>query len=292
MKVVDAHVHLIDLSTGLYPGFSTPSTSFVGNNGPICRSFFLDDLLVEAGEEIEVAKLVNVEALPTDRMAESAYVQGVADRVATPIAIVAGADFSAPQVESELERQTEFKNLRGIRQILNLHPDPAYNYVSRDYLADAAWRSNFRLLRRFGLSFDTQLYPHQFAQAFALIEANPDIQFIVNHAGMFADRSLSGWRVWRDGIRQFASYENVAIKLSGLGMLDHKWTVESFRPYVFETLDAFDAKRVIFASNFPVDRLFGSYVDTWRAFIAITSDLSADEKTALFSSNAERIYRF
>jgi predicted TIM-barrel fold metal-dependent hydrolase len=60
---------------------------------------------------------------------------------------------------------------------------------------------------------------------------------------------------------------------------------------VLETLDAFGIARAMFASNFPVDRLFGSYVDTCRAFVAITADLSAAEKQALFAANAERIYR-
>jgi predicted TIM-barrel fold metal-dependent hydrolase len=74
-------------------------------------------------------------------------------------------------------------------------------------------------------------------------------------------------------------------------MIAFQWSVESFRPYVLETLDAFGIARAMFASNFPVDRLFGSYVDTCRAFVAITADLSAAEKQALLAANAERIYR-
>ena len=292
MKVVDAHVHLMDLSTGLYPGFETPSTSFIGNTAPICRSFCLSDLLSEAGSEIEIAKIVNVEALPTDRLAESRFLQDVADTTVFPIAIVAGADLSMSDAQQQLEAQTAFANLRGIRQILNQHPDASYNYMSRDYMADETWRRNFRLLEKFGLSFDMQLYPHQFEQAFEVIAENPTVQFVINHAGMYADRTLNGWRIWRDGMRRFAGFENVAVKISGLGMLDHRWTVESFRPYVFETLDAFGTTRALFASNFPVDRLFGTYIDTWSAFAAITADFSNDEKTALFSANAERIYRF
>jgi len=291
MKIVDAHIHLIDLSRALHPGFTMPSTSFIGENASICRSYLLDDLLTEAGDALEIIKAVHVEARPTDTLAEARYVQEIADRAAVMIAIVAGADFSSARVQQELEAQRACKNLRGIRQILNRHPDPAYNYVHNDYMADPIWRQNFKLLRRFDLSFDMQLYPHQFAESFNLIAENPDIQFVINHAGMFADRNLTGWRLWRDGIRHFATFSNAAIKLSGLGMLDHHWTVESIRPYCFEILDAFGMDRVMFASNFPVDRLFGSYGDVWRAFDIITADFPAGEKHKLFFANAERIYR-
>jgi len=270
MKVIDTHIHLIDLSLDLHPDFVTPSTSFIGNNAPICRSFLWEDLVAAAGSEIEVVKAVNVEALPVDRLAESRYIQDVADKAGLSIAIVAGADFSSVRAQQELEAQMECKNLRGIRQILNLHQNNLYNYVSQNYMANAIWKDNFKLLRRFDLSFDMQLYPHQFSESFNLIADNPDTQFVINHAGMFADRHMSGWRLWRDGIRHYATFANTSIKLSGFGMLDHGWTVESIRPYVFETLDCFGIDRVMFASNFPVDNLFGSYVDIWRSFFAVT----------------------
>jgi predicted TIM-barrel fold metal-dependent hydrolase len=47
----------------------------------------------------------------------------------------------------------------------------------------------------------------------------------------------------------------------------------------------------MFASNFPVDRLFGSYEQLLSAFNAIVAGASPGEKMALFRANAERIYR-
>jgi len=49
--------------------------------------------------------------------------------------------------------------------------------------------------------------------------------------------------------------------------------------------------RAMFASNFPVDRLFGSYTDLWHAYAAIVEGASVAEKEALFCGNAERFYR-
>ena len=92
-------------------------------------------------------------------------------------------------------------------------------------------------------------------------------------------------------MRALAACPNVAVKISGLGMVDHHWTVESIRPFVLETIDLFGTARCLFASNFPVDKLFSDYASAWRAFDSITADFSASERTALFHDNAVRLYR-
>jgi predicted TIM-barrel fold metal-dependent hydrolase len=84
---------------------------------------------------------------------------------------------------------------------------------------------------------------------------------------------------------------NVAAKISGLGMFDHHWTVESIRPFVLDTIEIFGIERCMFASNFPVDRLSSDYDAIWNAFDRITADFSEPERRALFRDNAIRFYR-
>lgn len=282
LKVVDPHIHLWDLSTGLYPGLETPSTGFIGSNAPIARSYLLDEFRAEGGAAVEVIKAVHVEAFPTDPVADASPI---------PLAIVANADLSAPGAEALLAQHAAFPVLRGIRQVVNRHPVPLYNYVDRDFTREPAWQQGFKLLQKFGLSFDMQLYPHQFGEAAATAAANPDTQIIINHAGMWADRDLAGWRAWRDGLRQLAALPNIFIKVSGLGMFDHCFTTDSLRPLVLETIDAFGTDRAMFASNFSVDKLFSGYPTLWSAYASIVAGCSEAEQAALFRSNAERIYR-
>ena len=292
MRIVDPHIHLWDLDTGLYPGLETPSTSFIGDNTAIARTYALDELLGEGADDgIELAKMVHVEAIASDPIAETRWLQALADVRGLPQGLVAGIDLSADDVEDTLARQNAFANVRGVRQILNWHEDPALRYVETQFMAQASWRRGFGLLAKFGLSFDLQLYPQQMPAAAALAGEHPETAIIVNHAGMCADRNLSGWRAWRDGMRALAAHDNVAVKISGLGMFDHTWSVESIRPYVLETIDAFGVGRVMFASNFPVDKLFSTYGALWQAFAAIIADFSDDEKAACLAGNAERIYR-
>ena len=48
------------------------------------------------------------------------------------------------------------------------------------------------------------------------------------------------------------------MKISGLGMMDRRWTVELPRSWVLGSIDAFGVDRVVFGTNWPVDRLFSS----------------------------------
>lgn len=296
MQVVDPHMHLWDLEAHRYPWLQPPGDIFIGDYRSIAQTHLLQDFLKAAGT-IGVRKVVHIDAGfdPADPLAETRWLQAMVDEPALggmPNGIVAAADLSRPDVERLLAAHAGHRNVRGIRQILNVHEDKRLDFVGRHFMAEDDWRKNFKLLARYQLSFDLQLYPAQMKTAAALAAENPDISIILNHAGMFSDRnSVNGWRTWRDGLRLLAEQPNLSVKISGLGMLDHHWTVESLRPYVLETIDAFGTSRSMFASNFPVDSLFSTYEQLWQAFSEIVGDMSNDEKTALFGGTAERVYR-
>ena len=64
-----------------------------------------------------------------------------------------------------------------------------------------------------------------------------------------------------------------------------------WRPYVEATIEAFGAERCMFESNFPVDKQSCSYTVLWNTFKRIAARYSKDEKVALFSGTARRVYR-
>jgi predicted TIM-barrel fold metal-dependent hydrolase len=296
MQVVDPHIHLWDLKALHYPWLANPGVSFVGDARDLRHDYLLNDLLHDA-LPVQLLKVVHVEANhdPADPVAETRWLQCIAgepDARGMPNGIVAAVDLAAGNAAQVLEAHAAFANVRGVRQILNAHENKLYDYIGKHLMRDAVWRDSFALLRRHQMSFDMQLYPSQMDDAAQLARTHADTQFIVNHAGMFVDRdSVAGYRAWRDGMRKLAACANVAVKISGLAMFDHQWTVESLRPYVLETIDAFGVERAMFASNFPVDRLFGSYEALWNAYASIVGGVSEAERDALFVRNAERLYR-
>lgn len=290
MQVVDPHVHLWDLESVSLPWLAQPTEAYSGDNRKLPRRFTPQELR-DGAEDIEVLKLVNVEANPHDPVAETRWLQSLAETSGYPQGIVALVDLSRPDAAAVLAAHAAYRNLRGVRQILNVHANPRYDYVSRHFMQEAEWRANLRLLAQHQLSFDLQIYPAQVPLAAEIIRANPDIVFILNHAGMWVDRSLAGWREWRAGLRLLASLPNVVAKISGLAMFDHVWSIESLRPLVLEVIDAFGPQRALFASNFPIDGLHSSYATLWRAYALIVAEATPEERHALFITNAERVYR-
>ena len=256
------------------------------------RNYLLKDYLADAGSW-RVDKIVHVEAgQPIGaQLAETEWLQAMVDDYGYPQGIVAGADLLDPDLDALLEAHAARPNVRGIRQIVCWHPDRLKTYTPRDLLMDPVWESGLAKLARHGLSFDLQLYPVQMQAAAAIARRHPDVPLIINHGGLPTDRDEAGMTAWREGLHELARQPHVSIKISGLGITDRNWSVETVRPVILECIEAFGTERAMFASDFPVDRAHGSFDAIWSAFDAVTSGFSFDERDRLFAANAEAIYR-
>ena len=293
--IVDPHHHLWDLERFSYPWLSAQPlpASVAGDVAPIAKSYLLDDYLADTANQ-NVVKSVHVDAGfdPTQPVEETRWLQSIADQHGFPHGVVARAELHRPDVETTLAAHCRFPNVRGIRHIVNWHPDAAKTYVTKaDFLTDTAWLRGFALLKRYNLSFDLQLYPSQMADAAALAAAHGDTIIILNHAGMPVDRDAEALSLWRTGMRALAAQPNVWVKISGLGMVDWRWTEESIRPFVLDTIEIFGPNRCMFASNFPVDKLYSSFDALYGAFKRIVCDFSIGERRKLFSDTALAVYR-
>jgi predicted TIM-barrel fold metal-dependent hydrolase len=177
-------------------------------------------------------------------------------------------------------------------------------------LHDPKFREGFKWLGTFGLSCDVLLLEPQLPELLDLARAFPETQIILNHLGgpvgigSYAGQRELRFPIWQNSMRALSSCSNVAVKLGGLGnpfggfpsfmarppatstQLASEW-----RPYIESSIEAFGVQRCMFESNFPVDSTTCSYAVLWNAFKRVVNGASADEKSALFSSTAARIYR-
>lgn len=292
-KIVDAHHHLWSLGAGYnYPWLQDKRSGegMLGDLTPIARDYVLDDYRTDAAN-YDVVGSVHIEALPADPIGETRWLQATANREGLPSAIVARVDLHKPDAEKVLAKLKSFARVRGVRHIVNWHENPKYTFTDLDFLTDRDWLAGFRTLRKYDLSFDLQLYPAQMRDAEALARKNPDILIVVNHAGMPVARDEAGVALWRDGMKRLAALPNVAAKISGLGMVDRGWNEASIRPFVLDVIDRFGVDRAMFASNFPVDKLYSSFDILYGAFETVVASFTESEKDKLFHRNALRIYR-
>ena len=287
---IDAHVHLWELGRLRYPWLTPPfdDASPNGSVEAIARDYGLDDYLAEAANWNAVG-LVHVDAgaEPAQALAETEWLQGLADACGLPSGIVAFAALDDPDVEPLLAAHFARPRVRGIRHIVNWHPDPRRTYTPRDVTEDQDWARGFGLLGKYDLSFDLQAYPQQFPRLAQLIERHPETPVIINHAGMGVD----GEGDWRTGMAALARLPNVSVKISGLGFVWRTPEPEAMRRRVLETIDLFGADRAMVASDFPTDRLFASFDATLGLIDRATAGFTPTERGALFAGNANRIYR-
>jgi len=298
IKIVDAHHHLWDLNNAdtKYSWLMvTEGEAFFGDYAAIRKSYLIEDYLEDAKNQ-NIIKSVHVQAEHDDDkpVNETAWLQNLADTHSSklPSAIVAFADFSKNNVSEILDAHQEYKNTRGIRQILSYNKDePKYSHATEDFMKDSSWVENFKHIRNRNLSFDIQIYKHQMEDAVNLANKYNDVLFILNHTGEPCYQSKEYIESWEQNMTKLAKCENVVAKISGLGMFDPNWTIDSTRIFGEKTIELVGIERCMFASNFPVDKIFNSFDTYWNSFKEITKNYSENDKKLLFSSNAEKYYR-
>tara|TARA_B100000579_G_scaffold359620_1_gene316455 strand:+ start:129 stop:1037 length:909 start_codon:yes stop_codon:yes gene_type:complete len=298
IPIVDAHHHLWDLNNE-HTKYSwlmvTEGEAFFGDYSAIRKSYLLEDYIKDAQNQ-NLIKSVHVQAEHDDDkpVNETAWLQSLADNHSSklPNAIVAFADFSKNNIVEILDGHQEYKNTKGIRQILSFNKEePKYSHASEDFMKNTTWVENFKNIRNRNLSFDIQIYKHQMKDAADLANKYDDVLFILNHTGEPCYQTEEYIQSWEENMKKLAKCENVAAKISGLGMFDPQWTIDSTRIFVEKTIQIFGIDRCMFASNFPVDKIFNTFDNYWESFKEITKNYSENDKKLLFSSNAEKFYR-
>lgn len=292
IPLIDPHHHLWDITNNYYPWLNDgPKPAAFGDYSAIISDYLIEDFLADAQNQNLVKSVhLDVGYDPRDPVGETRWLQSIADRCGFPHGIVGYADFRKPDVADLLDGHLQYANFRGIRQSMNYHPDPAKTYLDRPEVSRTPeWRRGFRELARRNLSYDLQLYYWQMAEFYDLARDFPDTQIILNHTGMQVD-GPEHFDGWRKAMRKLAEADNVACKISGLGMGDFTWTTETIRPYVEAAIEIFGVDRCMFASNFPVDKLFSSYDAIFDAFKTITAAYPKSDRMKLFHDNAEKFY--
>jgi predicted TIM-barrel fold metal-dependent hydrolase len=284
IPLVDTHIHYWDLQDPrlrydwLQPDWIHP---ILGNiDGLKVQRYGAQEYIAETRFQ-NVSKAVHVQAAIgiADPVEETKWLQAQADELGFPHGIVGHCDLAGDDAQATLERHLEYANFRGIR-----------DFGAGD-LSGTAWRRGYALLADHDLVFCVDTVWEDMDKARALAEEYPGATMCIDHAGFPRSRSDEYLANWKRGLATAAGAENVVCKISGLGMCDNRWTVESLRPWVLACIEAFGTERCFFGTNWPVDRLYSSYGDVVDAYAEIISDFTTAEQTALFSGNAERVFR-
>lgn len=286
LEFVDSHVHFYDMQhPELVYGHWQPGVPHPTLGEQILRlaerNYLAEDYIAET-RSANVTKAIHVQAAigSPDPVTETAWLQAAADRTGFPHAIVAHADLRDPDVEAVLERHCAFPNMRGIR-----------DFSHGDYLVAADFRRGFSLQEKYNLVSSIAVPWQEMGKLRDLANAFPNITIVVDHTGLPEERTDEYFANWKSGMETAATCDNIRWKISGLGMSDQTWTVDSIRRWVLASIETFGVDRCIFGTNWPVDWLWSTYDNQISAYTEIIAEFSREEQTALFSRNAEELYR-
>jgi predicted TIM-barrel fold metal-dependent hydrolase len=286
IEFVDAHVHFWDHSReGLHwpylePGFDHPRLK--GMHALDAPSFTVPELVAESGDGVVVRKIVHVQsAQESEPGIESAWIESVANRYGTPHAIVARASLASPNLAAVLAGNLVHPRVRGVRDMESPATIPTDAFAAGfDRVADG------------GLSIEILVPYPMFARVAELAERRPDATVVLGHAGLPERRDPDYFAAWSEELEVVGARPNVVVKISALASgADPGWTVASIRPWVERCLEVFGSDRAMFASNWPIDRLYGTYPRLLAAYREITAARPAADRAALFGGTAERVYR-
>lgn len=236
-------------------------------------------------------------------------------------AIVGKADPFNPSFERVLRAHIDASPLfRGIRCMATHHADSGVHAWTPypDVYTNPIFLKRFELLARYGLSFDAWAYSTQLSDVTALAKQFPETAIVIDHlatpvgvfgpvgheTGRTAEQRAGIFSQWKDDIAELAEQKHIHAKVSGLLMpvLGHSFhkrrelanvdtIVNLLSPFVEHAIDVFGYERLIFASNFPMDKVTATLPDIIEAKIRMITPYGDDALKAIFRENARRFYR-
>ncbi|WP_330252499.1 amidohydrolase family protein [Nocardia sp. NBC_00565] len=299
---------------------------FVGDPTAYVRPYLPSDYRADAGD-VPVESIVHIEVGWTgkDKADETAWVARLPFGGDNPElgAIIGNADPAAPDFPVLLDAHMAASPLlHGIRAHVAHHPDSAVRpYTDHEgALATKEFLNGFAALAERGLSFEAWVYSHALPDVTALAERYPEVPIVLDHlatpAGIFGpvgkhtgtNSSLRRelFVRWRDDLTALAENPNVVAKVSGLMMpvLGHPVPprgtptpvpvlLERIRPLVDHALDVFGADRLLWGSNFPVDKPITSIADSAEVIATAITEYGGgqSELEKIFRTNALRTYQ-
>lgn len=278
---VDAHMHLWRTSENDWYPQLVPFAEQVGV--PTLAADFMPAQYRAAATGLDVRKFVHVSATSQPRayLAETAWVDEVADREGLDLVIIGSAEptLAAAELLEDLETQAMSPRFRGVRVLGGLDAD------------SPAARTLLGWLERNDHVFDLVTQPEAMTGWLDALAAHPDLRVVLEHTGWPSAVDPDGHESWRKAIAECAGRSNASCKISGLGMATADLSAGTLRPWIEDAVAAFGWDRVLFGSNMPIETMAGSYAEWIDTLADVLSGASDAERAKFYAGNAEAAYR-
>ena len=239
------------------------------------------------------------------------------DQLGAPklLGIVGHADPTSADFAKVLDAHKQASNrFRGIRFLTAWHPDKKIkNWASHEgMMTSAKFLNGFDALAKRNLTFDAYVYSAQLTEVVTLAQHYPETTIVLDHyaspAGILGPMGKITGRTkaerakifsqWQDDIAALAQCPNViskqsilpsvlGVKEQGIG---REALAELVAPMVQHTADVFGGERMMFGSNFPVDKPITSYGTSVGVLADILAPYGEEMLRNVFRETALKVY--
>ncbi len=272
--IIDSHQH--------FWNYEPKKHEWIDDSMSVIRRDFLPSDLKKVYQENNINGCVAVQAdqttVETDFLIqlskENDFIKG----------IVGWVDLRSDVVESDLDKYSEFNSVKGFRHVVQGEPD--HNFLLRKNFL-----RGISLLEKKHFTYDILIFPHQLGATLEFVKQFPNQKFVIDHIAKpyIKDGFYDGWAAL---MKEVAKQENVYCKVSGMiteADFNH-WTPEQIHPYLNVVLEAFDADRIMFGSDWPVCLVAGNYGQVKQLITDFIADLSLTEQANIMGLNAMKFY--
>lgn len=214
---------------------------------------------------------------------ETLFLLSLAEKFDFVKGVVGWVDFTAPDLDDQLQHYRTFPKLKGFRHIAQAEP--------RGFLVHPEFVAGVRRLASQNFTYDLLVYHHQLDDALAFVASVEEVPVVVDHLAKPSIRTREKTH-WELQMASLSTFQNVYCKLSGMVTEAnwHHWKYEDFVPYLDELMETFGPDRLMYGSDWPVCLVAASYEEQLSIVQQYIATLSPSEKERIMGGNAERFY--
>lgn len=293
MAKIDAHMHIWQVGGGNNP-WLTESGKIpfrYGDYQSIRRDYLLDDYRRDfARHAIAGSIFVETEWRKGDSESEIRFVHDHNDDGFIK-AILCQGFADAPDFKMQIAMMQRYPLVRGIRQkpVVIAREDYTPDRIFPGTMRHRNFLAGLAALEKAGLIFEVQTPWWHLPELASVQKHCPALRIVINHAGMPEKRDADTLKRWREALATVAVLERVYIKLSGFGEYAH-WSHARNRVIYDTVLALFPVERILFASNFPVDRVVVDADTLMDGFYQSFAHLPPEAQQRIFHDNALTLY--
>jgi len=271
--VIDSHQH--------FWNYDSVRDSWIDDSMSIIRKNFLPKDLEPILNENGVDGCIAVQADQSE--IETQFLINCARSNSFIKGVVGWIDLTSDNIDNRLEHFSINPCFKGLRHIVQAE--------KKNYLLRKDVQHGISKLKKYNLTFDLLIYPHQIMNAVELVKKFPDQTFILDHiAKPNISKPISD--EWKYGIKLLSENHNVSCKISGMvtETQNFKFNNNDFIPFLDVIFNCFGTERIMFGSDWPVCLVAASYNQTIKIIHNYLENCSKKIIDNIMGTNAIKIY--